>query len=318
MNTKNSIGIYIHIPYCILKCPYCDFNSYTVGKEKNAFPEEAYTKSLLSELTFQLNNPAWQERECHSVFFGGGTPSLFSPASIDSLISAIKRNFRLTTDAEITLEANPGTLQEELIVEKLAGFREAGVNRISMGAQSFNPEKLKFLGRIHSPEESLNAVKNIKASGFKNFNLDLIYAVNNESREEWESDLRQAIALEPNHISAYCLTIEPGTEFGKKHKKGLLKVLDEEVQAKMYEQTLKTLEVNSYYQYEVSNFSKTSHQCRHNLTYWNWSDYLGLGAGAHSFLKSYNNSNILAKRWSNIPGPNDYIQRANEIGNCQQ
>ncbi len=307
---QNPIGIYVHIPYCIKKCPYCDFNSYAVGAEPgSSMPEERYLQALLSEIRHYAPLPEWAGRTCRSVFIGGGTPSLFSPASIAYIISEIRSRFELPASAEVTLEANPGTIHEELACEKLHDFRVAGVNRISMGAQSFYPQKLKLLGRLHSADETRSAVANIKAAGFDNFNLDLIFGVGAETSAEWTNDLRTAISLQPPHLSAYCLTIEPGTEFSRLDKQGSLSLPSDEAQAEMFTLTQQMLDAHGYVQYEISNYSKPGFACRHNLGYWNGDDYLGLGAGAHSYRQEIGGSNF-GTRWSNIPGPEHYIQRA--------
>lgn len=246
-----------------------------------------------------------------AFFFGGGTPSLFSPNSIKRIINSAKSNFSFLENIEITLEANPGTIQEELGEKKLLEFRNSGINRISMGVQGFNEEKLKFLGRLHSKEDVVAAVENIKKSGFDNFNLDLIFGVAEETLDSWQNDLEKIISLKPKHISAYCLTIESGTDFGKLQKKGQLRLLEEDIQAKMFELTQSILLKSNYQQYEISNYSLENFECQHNLGYWKGLDYLGLGAGAHSYYKEFASDKNYGKRWKNIPHPEDYIKRAN-------
>ncbi len=316
----NSFGLYIHIPYCIKKCPYCDFNSYGVGrvdlKSDEIMPEENYTKALITELNYYANNPDWNKRPLHSIFFGGGTPSLFSTNSIREIIENAKENFPFQENIEITLEANPGTIQEELGINKLKEFKDAGINRISMGVQGFNENKLKFLGRLHSKEDVVSAVANIKAAGFENFNLDLIFGIAEESLADWENDLNKIIEFNPQHISCYCLTIEAGTDFGKLHKKGKLKVLEDDLQAKMFELTQATLNKAGYLQYEISNYAKAGAECQHNLGYWQGYDYLGLGAGAHSYFQVENNPALFGKRWRNLPGPEDYLSQVISKGHA--
>jgi oxygen-independent coproporphyrinogen-3 oxidase len=259
--------------------------------------------------------PQFADRTCRTIFFGGGTPSLFSAEAIGRILNAISSKFTIASDAEISLEANPGTIHEDLAVQRLAGYRTAGLNRVSVGAQSFSDDKLKFLGRLHSAKDTLVAVENIRKAGFANFNLDLISAVDGETVEAWEKDLQQAIDLEPTHISAYGLTIEPGTEFHRMTKRGQKLTANEEQSAEIYQLTNSQLKKFGYYRYEISNYSKPGLECRHNLAYWDGSDYLGLGAGAHSFL---NSESGCAERWVNIPGPMDYIKRAQELGDSSQ
>jgi oxygen-independent coproporphyrinogen III oxidase len=329
-NNHSNIAIYIHIPYCISKCPYCDFNSYAISKDKPTnrtaeLEEERYTRALLSELTFYVKDSPYKEnlknRFCHSIFFGGGTPSLFSANSIGTIIAEIKNNFQTNKNLEVTLEANPGTISEQLDLNKLIAFRAAGVNRISMGVQSFNQEKLNFLGRWHNKDCIYSSITNIKDSGFKNFNLDLIFGTKQDTPEIWKNDLLEALSFSPTHISVYGLTIEPGTEFDKLFKKNRLKTQTDETQAQQYTLTQDILLSSGYEQYEISNFSKPGFNCLHNTSYWIWLDYLSLGAGAHSFLKNQAaiSTNLeQASRWSNIPKPSHYIERALQGGNCAQ
>ncbi len=319
MDKQAAIAVYVHIPYCSSKCPYCDFNSYAIdtASPSGGMPEDEYVDALQKELSFRQSDPRWQGRKISSVFFGGGTPSLFHAKSIGKVLTSLDSYFGFTPDAELTPEANPGTIQEQLGVERLSGFRSAGINRISMGVQSFRPEKLNFLGRLHSAKDAINAVENIKRAKFENFNLDLIFGVANETAKDWSYDLEQAISLAPPHLSAYGLTIESGTEFGRRARKGTLPLAEDSLQADLQLLTHETLEANSYKRYEISNYAFKDRECRHNLAYWRGQDYLGLGAGAHSFLK-LENSNEVAERWSNIPKPEHYIQRAQTNGNAAQ
>jgi len=305
---QESLAIYVHIPYCVKKCPYCDFNSYAAS----SFPEERYVDGLIKELQFYLNKENWLGRDIYSIFFGGGTPSLFSADSIGKILTSISKETNFLSDIEVTLEANPGTVYEELGLQKLVGFKAAGVNRISFGAQSFNANKLKFLGRIHAPDDTRKAVANVVKAGFSNFNLDLISGIAIESISDWDEDLKAVLALEPKHISAYTLTIEPGTEFHHQERKGVIQSADENTLAEMYQYTQQVLSQNGYAQYEISNYCQPGYECRHNLHYWRAGDYLGLGAGAHSHSK------IESKRWSNIPGPTHYMERIESEGTAQQ
>lgn len=315
----SDIGLYVHIPYCIKKCPYCDFNSYGVGERPGPIelPEDSYLNALIAELEYYSELPAWHERQVRTIFFGGGTPSLFSVQAIEKVLQTINRLFPVHEEVETTLEANPSTIFEELGRDKLRGFREVGVNRISMGVQSFNAEKLKFLGRIHTAESLPAAISNIKAAGFSNFNLDLIFGVSGETLENWEKDLQAVLSARPTHISCYCLTIEPGTEFGRLNATGSLPLLEDDLQAEMFCLTQKLLNQSGYEQYEISNYAKPALECQHNLGYWSGRDYLGVGAGAHSFSKA-SGSGAWGMRWSNIPGPAQYIARAIAAGDCSQ
>ena len=315
-DAPSSCGIYLHIPYCIKKCPYCDFNSYGIGHNAEPF-EKKYVNALIAELKHYAALPGWKDRTCHSLFFGGGTPSLFSPESIETIIREISERFDIY-GAEITLEANPGTIQETLGIEKLSGFRSAGINRVSMGAQGFSASKLKTLGRLHSPEDTANAVKNIRAAGFENFNIDLIFGVQGETLPDWEHDLRCALELDTPHLSAYCLTIERGTDYWRLHQRGELVLPTDDVQAEMYMLNQSLLAEHGYEQYEVSNFAKPGRACRHNLGYWSGEDYLALGAGAHGYMRTSDQAETFGLRWSNIPGPDHYIERAVTKGDATQ
>ena len=318
----DSIAIYIHIPYCLKKCPYCDFNSYGIdpayNRKTTELRERDYVNALVAELGFHSQQPQWQNRNCHSLFFGGGTPSLFSAESIDRIIRAVLLRFSPTQDLEVTIEANPGTIYEDLAVGKLEEFRCSGINRISMGVQSFNDDKLNRLGRVHAAEHVFSSVEVIKKAGFSNFNLDLIFGTPGESIESWLNDLEYGVEQQPQHLSAYNLTIEPGTEFSTQFRKGYLKLPDEERQAELYKYTQEFLSEAGYLQYEISNYAKAEAECRHNLSYWGWQDYLALGAGAHGFYKLDQQEQQRAIRWSNIPGPDQYISRAIAEGDCSQ
>ena len=316
MRKNEPFCLYVHIPYCTKKCPYCDFNSYSVGVGKGAFPEASYVEALIVELSACARRDSWKNRELRSIFFGGGTPSLLSADSVFRIIDTASRFFQKTETTETSLEANPGSISESLSSSKLTEFRAAGVNRLSIGAQSFSPKKLRFLGRIHSAQQTQKAVSYARAAGFSNLSLDLMFGVEGESLSDWKIELQRALELSPEHISAYALTIEPGTEFSRITKQGkTLSAGDEEV-SKMLSYNLEFLPTKNFFPYEISNFSKPQHHCLHNLAYWNEIDYLGIGAGAHSFLKtsSYCELNpdeefAYSERWSNIPGPSFYIER---------
>ena len=297
-----SLGIYIHLPYCLTKCPYCDFNSYGVGED---FPEDEYTISILGEI--ELYSTYLSGCEVDTVFFGGGTPSLFKPKNIKRILDRIADITDLKKGAEISLEINPRTADRY----KLAEFQMSGVNRASIGIQSFSERKLKFYGRLNSPEDALCALGDIRDAGFKNFNIDLIYGSTDETLEEFQDDINTALSMNPNHLSLYCLTIEDGTLFGKLYKKGMLKLPSDQQLSEMYDLSHKTLENYGYEHYEISNFSIPGSECRHNLIYWHCGDYLGFGAGAHSHMKQ-REFGPWGKRWGNIKNPSAYMKQVSD------
>jgi oxygen-independent coproporphyrinogen-3 oxidase len=303
----SSFSIYLHIPYCDSKCPYCDFNSYAVKR----WPEEAYRNALIAELRAAAAMPLWRGRRVQTVFFGGGTPSLFEPSSIGSLIDAIFELWpaALGAELEITMEANPGTVD----AAKLAGFRAAGVNRISFGVQSFQPRHLERLGRIHDAAQAMRALVHARSAGFANVNLDLMFAVPGQSLEEWESDLSTAIDLQTDHISAYNLTFEEGTPFESMRRKGALLPLSEEIEVAMFGRAQEIFAAAGYSQYEISNYARPGRECRHNLNYWQGGDYLGVGAGAHSFSRVP----LPGLRWSNEKIPAVYLERVGTSGGAR-
>ena len=265
------LSLYVHFPWCVRKCPYCDFNSYTLSGE---LPAAAYVERLARDLEAQA--PEVAGRRVVSVFFGGGTPSLFSPACVGRVLAAARRHLALDSDAEVTLEANPGAIERGAFRE----YREAGVTRVSLGAQSFAPEALAALGRIHSPAETRRAAEELHAAGLTNFNLDLMYALPGQTRAGALSDLEKALALAPAHLSHYQLTLEPGTVFAA-HPPALP---DEDEAAAMLEECAALLAAADFGHYEVSAYARAGRECRHNLNYWNFGDYLGVGAGAHGKL----------------------------------
>jgi putative oxygen-independent coproporphyrinogen III oxidase len=264
------LALYVHVPWCVRKCPYCDFNSHEARGE---VPEQRYVAALTADLEQAL--PSVWGRRVHSVFFGGGTPSLLSAAALDEILSTIRARMAVSADAEITLEANPGTFE----AQKFAEFRALGINRLSVGVQSFNPEHLQRLGRIHDDREARRAVEIARAT-FDNFNLDLMYALPGQTLEQAQDDIREALAFAPTHLSAYHLTIEPNTWFHR-HPPPLP---GDELSADMQERIEEQLERAGYAHYETSAFARPGSECRHNLNYWRFGDYLGIGAGAHSKL----------------------------------
>ena len=270
LRTLPPLAVYVHIPWCVRKCPYCDFNSHELRGE---LPEQRYVAALTSDLEQAL--PFIWGRRVHSIFFGGGTPSLLSARALDQILSTIRARVPLSPDAEITLEANPGTFE----AHKFAEFRALGINRLSIGIQSFEPQHLRALGRIHDEREARRAVEIAQAS-FDNFNLDLMYALPGQTLEQAEADIDAGIALAPTHLSAYHLTIEPNTLFHRRPPQ----VPDDELSANMQEHIEQRLAQAGYAHYETSAFAQPGRECRHNLNYWLFGDYLGIGAGAHSKL----------------------------------
>lgn len=244
----NTLGVYIHLPYCMKKCPYCDFNSYGVGED---FPEKEYIDSLIKEI--DLNSNLFKDRVFDTVFFGGGTPSLFSPKSVSEIINKLVKVSCLSSSTEITLEINPKTSD----LAKLKDYYSLGVNRASVGIQSFSNRKLRFYGRLNTSDEGEKTLEDVKSAGFENFNLDLIYGSRLETIEELKNDLKKAFNFEPAHISAYCLTIEDGTEFGSLYRQGKLKLPEDEVLSDMYRLVSDLVQSEGYEHYEISNFSRS-------------------------------------------------------------
>lgn len=273
-----TISLYLHIPFCHAKCHYCDFNSYAgmLGLR------ERYVDALLREIAYageQSTHANGERRRCRTIFFGGGTPSLLLPEQVDAILTATRSAFAVDADAEITLEANPGTLE----YGRLDELRAVGVNRLSMGAQSFDPDLLRWMGRIHSPEEIVQAFAAGRAAGFTNINLDFIYALPGQSIATWEDTLERALALRPDHLSLYSLIVEEGTPLFRWVAQGKVTPADEDIAADMYELARDRLARAGYHHYEVSNWALPGHECRHNLTYWRNLPYIGLGAGAHGW-----------------------------------
>jgi oxygen-independent coproporphyrinogen-3 oxidase len=295
-------SLYIHLPYCVRKCAYCDFNTYA----QPSFPEGDYAAALLREIHFAASRPAWQGRKVSTLFFGGGTPSLFSPDIIGSLIESVERLFGFADATEITLEANPGTL-EGGGAEKLRAFRRAGVDRLSFGVQSFDQRHLQTLGRIHDAAEAEAAVGAAREAGFDNLSCDLIFAVPGQTRRDWERDLRRLVSHQPEHVSAYSLTYEPGTALTARMRAGKVSAADEEDEKEMYETAIAMLGDAGYRHYEISNFARPGRESRHNLAYWTWRDYLGAGAGAHGFSRLGSGCGPWGERYANRRLPADYM-----------
>ncbi|MBA1276474.1 radical SAM family heme chaperone HemW [Pseudomonas stutzeri] len=288
------LAAYVHIPWCVRKCPYCDFNSHAAGPQ---LPEDEYVSALLADLEEDFDQI--QGRRLGSIFFGGGTPSLFSAQALGRILEGLERRVGFAEDIEITLEANPGTFEQA----KFRDYRRLGINRLSIGVQSFQPAKLKALGRIHDGDEAIRAADMARAAGFDNFNLDLMHGLPDQSLEDALSDLRTAIAQQPTHLSWYQLTVEPNTEFWSKPPQlpedDTLWDIQEAGQALLAEQ--------GYAQYETSAYAQPGRQARHNLNYWTFGDFLGLGAGAHGKI-SQPDGRILRSWKTRLP--KDYLDPA--------
>ena len=282
------LALYIHLPWCVRKCPYCDFNSH---ERDGTLPETAYLAALRHDLSEEL--PDVQGRIIGSLFFGGGTPSLLSPGFYAELLGTLRASLRFADDIEITLEANPGTVEQQ----RFEGFRAAGINRLSIGVQSFNDRHLRALGRIHGGREAIRAAQQAQAAGFDNLNLDLMHALPDQRQDEALADLAQAIALAPAHISWYELTIEPNTAFYRAPPRQP----DSDAMADTEAAGFALLADAGYRRYEVSAFAREGRQCRHNLNYWTFGDYLALGAGAHGKVTRPATGEILRYRKTRLP-----------------
>ena len=294
------LGLYVHLPWCVQKCPYCDFNSHPKAE---VLPEQRYVAALLHDLDQELNRV--EGRRIESIFFGGGTPSLFSPDAIHRLIEAVQQRFQCAEELEVTLEANPGAVEKG----RFEGFKQAGVNRLSIGVQSFNDKHLKILGRIHSASEAIGAAEAAQHAGIANFNLDLMYGLPGQAPGEALDDIRQAIKLQPAHISYYQLTIEPHTYFAKYPP--TLPGEDQIWALQCEAQSM--LASTGYRQYEISAYAHGGAQCRHNLNYWNFGDYLGIGAGAHGKMTNAA-ENTIYRSWK-VAHPSEYMETAGTAKN---
>lgn len=284
-------GIYIHIPFCLQKCNYCDFFSQPVDKE---MLRREYTRALLQEIAF-YGEKYGKEFRADTIFFGGGTPSLMEPELLEKVLHELRQKFSISRKAEITAECNPATLSPE----KLEEYKRIGINRLSIGAQSFDDEILKILGRIHSSEDITETFMMARDAGFDNINLDLMFAVPGQGLRKWNDTLKKAIKLKPEHLSFYSLEICENTLFGLLLEEGSLKETSQETDRKMYANAIKMIEKAGYDHYEISNGALPGRECRHNLKYWSFDPYLGLGASAHSFIDGV--------RFSNVKGIEQYI-----------
>ena len=296
MLTPPPLSLYVHLPWCVRKCPYCDFNSH---EQRGALPFDAYVDALVADLDHDL--PLVWGRTVQTVFFGGGTPSLFPPGSIDRFLQLASARLRLAPNAEITLETNPGTVEHG----PFAGYRAAGINRLSFGVQSFDDGCLQRLGRIHSGGDAAGAVLAAQDAGFDNINLDLMYALPGQTRAMALDDVERALALQPTHLSHYQLTLEPNTVFAARTPPG---IPDEDGAWDMQEACQARLAEAGFDQYEVSAYARGDRRCAHNLNYWRFGDYLGIGAGAHGKLTSGAERQVL-RRWK-LKHPAEYLLKA--------
>jgi len=295
---KNKVSketaVYIHIPFCEHKCIYCDF--YSIITKDNII---SFLLAVKSEINHYADLHSYN-RIITSIYFGGGTPSLMNPAYIDEIIELVKKRFELSADVEITLETNPGTVEQA----KLNEFREIGINRLSIGVQSFDEGELKFLTRIHDKKAAIDTVFKAKESGFENISIDLIFNLPGQTKEVWKGNLETAVSLPINHISSYSLILERGTILNKMVLDGKVKIQDEDYDADLYEATIDLLTNNGFDQYEVSNFAKNGYECRHNNSYWQYKDYFGFGTSSHSFING--------RRWWNYSSLKRYISETEE------
>jgi len=296
--TLPPLSLYIHIPWCVQKCPYCDFNSHAL---KDEVPHQQYVDALLADLSNDLDKV--QGRSLCSIFIGGGTPSLLDPVQMKRLLDGVKAMVPCVDDIEITMEANPGTVESG----KFAQFKTAGINRISIGVQSFQADKLTILGRIHDGQEAINAAHQAQKLDLRSFNIDLMHSLPKQNVTDALADLRQAIELAPPHLSWYQLTIEPNTQFHSKPPT----IPDDDTLADIYDAGRQELTEAGYLQYEISAFAKPDKQCHHNLNYWRFGDYLGIGCGAHSKITSVANNTI--ERAAKIKHPKGYLSCDNQF-----
>lgn len=289
------LSLYVHMPWCVRKCPYCDFNSHVAPEQ---LPQRSYVDALLDDLDHDL--PWAGHRPLVSIFFGGGTPSLFSPEEIGRFLGEVRRRIACAVDLEVTLEANPGTIEHG----RFQGYRDAGITRVSLGAQTFNDQQLKQLGRIHGGQDIQRAVDELALAGLDNFNLDLMYGLPQQTQSQALEDVRAAIALKPQHLSHYQLTLEPGTVFY--HRPPPLP--DHDASWEMQIECQGLLAQHGYEQYEVSAYARPGLRCRHNLNYWEFGDYIGIGAGAHGKLTQAPAGVVM--RTTRCRQPRDYLSRA--------
>lgn len=301
-----SFSLYVHIPYCLSKCPYCDFNAYA----PKTWPETRYVDALCSEFTYAVHAANWQTEPLRTIYFGGGTPSLFRSSSLKRFLDHVFATCSRASVIEVSLEADPASVTDST----LRAYRSIGINRLSLGVQSFEPAVLDRLGRLHRRDTALNAIHDARTAGFANLNIDLIFGVPGQTLAMLERDLAQLFTCRPEHISLYGLTYEENTPFSAMLKQGSLHPVDEETETAMYARVLEECVAHGYERYETSNFSQPGRQSQHNLGYWQGLNYLGVGAGAHSFLHRAGQW----RRWSNIRNPHAYMDAALSRGRADE
>lgn len=285
------LGLYLHFPFCISKCPYCDFNSYPIKEDSQI---SSYISALYQEI--MTYSQKFTKSNIKTIYLGGGTPTILSGVQIYNILEFCKDKFNIDKNAEITIEANPGTLNGE----KIKLLMRSGINRLSLGAQSFDNLFLKKLGRIHNAQDIIDSYLLARATGFNNINLDIMFALPGQTTENFQADLKKALSLKPDHLSLYNLTINPGTEYYENHKKNNLKLPSEDEEFDMYDWAIKFLKKNNFEHYEIANFAQPHKRSLHNLIYWKNQPYLGIGAGAYSFIRGY--------RYMNYKDPEKYIK----------
>lgn len=307
MTITNNLGLYIHIPFCVRKCKYCDFLSFSCSDNKLL---SEYADALIREI--RIKSEDWRYREVDSVYIGGGTPSLMSEWDMGRVLDALKDNFNIQKDAEITIEGNPATFSDE----KMERYLRKGVNRLSLGVQSFENDVLEFLGRVHNKNDAFYAFQRAKKAGFKNINMDIMFGIPGQTMKMWKDTVRQCIFLKPSHISLYSLQIEEGTEFYDMYKAGRMEAVPEIPDRQMYHTALKMLKKDGYDHYEISNAALCGYRSRHNMKYWSYEEYLGLGLGASSFAggKRFKNYSRLYDYINSIKQNNDTVDK-NSIEN---
>ena len=289
---EQSLGLYIHIPYCIHKCGYCDFNSHTIKQDEM----DTYVDALIVEMNHYAEKYS-PEKTIKTIFLGGGTPTTLTVYQLERILNECDKHFKVAPDSEITIEANPATICKG----ELESIRQAGYNRISVGVQSFDETELKSLDRAHRPQEIHSTIDQARKAGFSNLSLDLMFAIPKQSLSNWENNLRQALDKNPEHLSTYNLTIEQGTAFSKLQSNGKLIMPDDDHQLELYKRTIELLTVSGFNHYEISNFARPEKECKHNITYWKNTNTLGLGAGASSYMDGV--------RFKNVNPPAHYIQK---------
>jgi oxygen-independent coproporphyrinogen-3 oxidase len=302
--STSPFSVYVHVPFCARKCPYCDFNTYAVAK----VPESEYVSAVCCEIDRYSEMPGFQGRSVQTVFFGGGTPSILSSESLARILEAIDSAFGICPGAELSLEANPRDASPAF----LEGIREAGFNRISFGVQSFDDERLVALGRDHSSAEAREAIERAVAAGFFNVSLDLIFGTPGQTLSQLEHDLSVAVSLPVAHISTYALSIEPGTPFFQRQERGLLRLPPDDTVVALLARIPEVLAESGFARYEISNYAKVGFESRHNMAYWRGGDYLGVGAGAHSYLARYDARGFIAsaERWATLASPSAFVVAA--------